>query len=78
MSNDWVSVAEYHNSLDADLAKAELELEDIECQVTGDYENRALPAMGVMGPVRVLVRESDVARAREVLQGNEEATAQDS
>ncbi len=74
MSNDWVAVAEFTSTVEADLAKAELDLEDIECELAGDYQNQAIPAMGVMGPIRLLVRESDLDRAREVLEESEPTT----
>ena len=78
MSNDWVSIVEYRNTMEADLAKAQLEMEDIECELSGDYDNNVMPALGVMGPVRVMVRESAVDRAREVLQRDEEPQAEES
>ncbi|MBE7559434.1 DUF2007 domain-containing protein [bacterium] len=73
MSNDWVTVAEFANTVAADLAKAELDLEDIECELTGTYENQAIPAIGVMGPIRLLVHEADLPRARQILEDREAA-----
>lgn len=67
-SNDWVVVAEYLNTLEADMAKAQLGLVEIECELAGDFQNQLIPAVGATGPVKLMVRVEDEERARQVLE----------
>ena len=65
MSDDIVTVARFLNVVQADLAKAELQLAGIEAFVL----DANAPYTAQEGAIQLQVRESDEARALEVLKG---------
>ena len=63
------SVGTYRNKIDAELAQGALEAADIEAMVSADDAGGLQPGLWVGEGVRVLVRDEDVERAREILGG---------
>lgn len=68
MSDDLVAIARYGSVIEADMDRADLEMEGIESFLP--EENAAsinYPNTILLGGVRLMVRESDVMKAVEVL-----------
>lgn len=65
---DLVRLGTYNSTTEANLVKAKLESEGIEALVQADDLGSTTPTLSVVRGVRVLVRESDRARAMEVLE----------
>jgi len=61
-----VTVAEFPNPIEAEIAQGALEAADIESYVSADDAGGVQPGLWLSG-VRLLVREPDAARALEVL-----------
>jgi hypothetical protein len=57
----------YANELEARFDAAVLDANGIHAQVLADTAGGAYPSMALVFPVRLLVREADVALAREIL-----------
>ena len=67
MADDVVVLREYSREVDAHLDAAVLEANGIAARVIADTAGGAIPAIAVIFPVRLLVRSSDAALARELL-----------
>jgi hypothetical protein len=65
-AHDLVVVATFINNVDAELARTALEAAEIDAMIRADDCGGTRPHLW-MGGVELLVREEDVARAREVL-----------
>lgn len=65
---DLVRLGTYNSTTEANLVKAKLESEGIEALIQADDLGSTTPTLSVVRGVRVLVRESDRARAMEVLE----------
>ena len=61
-----VVVTEFLNRIEADIAHGALEAAGIESYVSADDAGGVRPGLWMSG-VRLLVREADMARAREIL-----------
>jgi Putative prokaryotic signal transducing protein len=61
-----VTVAEFANPIEAEIAQGALEAADIESFVSADDAGGMRPSLWLSG-VRLLVREPDAARALEIL-----------
>jgi Putative prokaryotic signal transducing protein len=62
-----VAVGNYPNKIDAELAEGALKAAGIEAVVSADDAGGLQPGLWVGEGVRVLVREEDVERAKEIL-----------
>lgn len=67
MRDDLVVLRTYGTEWEARLAAAVLEANGIDAGVSPDVAGGALPNLALVFPVRLLVREADVALARELL-----------
>jgi hypothetical protein len=65
MVEKLVTIATYGNPIEANLAKIKLSSEDIDCFLAG--EHAVAVYSGVIGHIKLQVRQSDVERAMEVL-----------
>ena len=65
MVEKLVTIATYANSVEANLAKIKLASEDIDCFLAG--EHAVAVYSGAFGEIKLQVKQSDVARAMEVL-----------
>jgi hypothetical protein len=61
-----ITVGEFPNRIDAEVAQGALESEGIESMVSADDAGGMRPSLWMSG-VRLLVREPDAARALEIL-----------
>ena len=65
---ELIIVATFSNRSEADLAKAQLELDGIHSMISADDAGGALPYLSIGdGGVKLLVNEEDLERASEVL-----------
>jgi hypothetical protein len=64
---DWVKITTFSDRYEADLAQGLLEANDIEAVTFSDDCGSVDPALAYGLGVRLLVREEDVERAKEVL-----------
>src|SRR5258705_13434000 len=67
MGEKIVVLREFGTEMDAQFAATVLEANGIPARVLADTAGGALPSMALVFPVRLLVRESDAALARELL-----------
>ena len=67
MASDIIVLRRYIDELSAQIAAAALEANGIPAQVSLDNAGGMLPSMGLLFPVRLLVRKEDEALARELL-----------
>ena len=67
MGERIVVLREFGTEMDAQFAATVLEANGIPARVLADTAGGALPSMALVFPVRLLVRESDAALARELL-----------
>jgi len=65
MAEKLVTIATYGNPIEANLAKIKLASEDIDCFLAD--ENAVAVYGGIVGTVKLQVRQSNVERATEVL-----------
>jgi type III secretory pathway lipoprotein EscJ len=65
---DLVRLGTYFSITEANLVKARLSSEGIEALVQSDDLGSTTPTLGVVRGVHVLVRESDLAEAMELLE----------
>jgi Putative prokaryotic signal transducing protein len=65
--NGVVVLRKYANEVEARLDASVLEANGIPAEVSADTAGGALPSIALVFPVRLLVRESDAALARELL-----------
>lgn len=72
--SDLVTVSTHANVLEAEMARSLLKSADIESFIQAPFANALYP--GVLGEVRLQVREADLGRAREVLEGLSGANGQ--
>lgn len=64
-----VTIATLSNPIDANIAKDVLQREGIECFLADENISRIYPTSAF--GVRLMIDEADVARAKEILRGNE-------
>jgi hypothetical protein len=74
MTDDIVSVGEFGNSLDAEMARDLLQEQDIPAYVSGDASGAFGATLDVVQGVRLMVRASDAARARDILEEDNKAS----
>lgn len=67
MGEAMAVIREYASETEAHVARSVLEAYDIPAAVLRDNAGGMLPSMHIMFPVRLAVRESDVARAIDIL-----------
>lgn len=65
---ELVRLGTYNSIIEANLVKAKLESEGIEALVQSDDLGAMTPIMGELRGVRVMVRETDRAKAMDVLE----------
>ena len=65
MVEKLVTIATYSNPIEANLAKLKLASEDIDCFLAGEHAVAVYG--GIVGEVKLQVRQSDVEKAKEVL-----------
>lgn len=71
-----VPVATFNDTFSANLAKGKLESEGIDCFLASGHRlGRSWGEGGMLGPIELQVKESDVERADKVLQEIEESEA---
>jgi hypothetical protein len=58
-----ITIAVYHNSIDAHIAKGLLESEGIQCQIMNEMASQTL----AIGNIELMVQESDAERAQAIL-----------
>lgn len=61
----------FQNDFDAQAAKAQLNEAGIECMVSGDNEGGMAPNLSLTSGIRILVNESDLKNAIEILKAME-------
>ena len=67
MDDKLVTVGEYETSFEANIAKLELDSNDINSFVLGEYLGSAIPTIGIVR-VELQVFAKDADRAKEILQ----------
>jgi len=67
MSRSLIVLRRFTDEISAQIAAAALEANGVPVQVSADNAGGMLPSMGLLFPVRLLVREEDEAIAREIL-----------
>lgn len=67
MGEAMAVIREYASETEAHVARSVLEAHDIPAAVLRDNAGGMLPSMHIMFPVRLAVRESDVAQAIDIL-----------
>ncbi len=67
MGEAMAVIREYASETEAHVARSVLEAYDIPAAVLRDNAGGMLPSMHIMFPVRLAVRESDAARAVDIL-----------
>ncbi len=75
MVEKLVTIATFVNPIDANLAKIKLASEDIDCFLADEYAVAVYS--GVVGEIKLQVRQSDVERAREILSRKPDVTEPD-
>ena len=64
-----VTIATFNDPFSANLAKGKLESEGIECFIASEHRlGRSFGAGGMLGPIELQVKESDIERADKLLQ----------
>lgn len=76
-SEDWVLLASYGTDGEARLVEGMLESEGIECALESRLFRQEPVALGLLGTVRLFVREADVTRARLLLEDSARAEPED-
>jgi len=76
-STDLVVLRRFGDELSARVAAMSLEANGIPAQISADTAGGALPVLAVGFPVRLIVRAADVAAARELLDTEAPAPADD-
>ena len=69
MKQRKVVVESFENEIDAEIAKARLEAEDIEASIVKDDAGGMFPSLQQTAGVRLLVPEDRAERAKEILRG---------
>jgi hypothetical protein len=67
MGEAMAVIREYANETEAHVARSVLEAHDIPAAVLRDSAGGMLPSMHIIFPVRLAVRDSDAARALDIL-----------
>jgi hypothetical protein len=67
MDDELVPVRTFDNRMDADMAKDLLQAQGIQSYISGDDAEGIVPALQLTQGVRLIVRERDLARARQTL-----------
>ena len=67
MGEAMAVIREYANESEAHVARSVLEAHDIPAAVLRDSAGGMLPSMHIIFPVRLAVREADIARALDIL-----------
>ncbi len=75
MVEKLVTIATYGNTIEANLAKIKLASEDIDCFLAGEHAVAVYG--GIVGEVKLQVRQSDVERAKEILSRKPDETELD-
>ena len=65
---DLTSIGTYSSVTEANLIRAKLETFGIDAVVQGDVASGSIPTIEALEGVKVLVRESDLAEAYEILE----------
>jgi hypothetical protein len=73
MTDKLVTIATYHFVGEAQMAKLTLAAKGIDCFLADEFMSTYLPI--IMGGIRLQVRESEAARAKEILRQAEEGAA---
>ena len=77
-NEELVTVATFANSMEAGVARGYLESEGIDCCVIDENVSQIMPYLdGLVGGVKLQVRESDEVAARALLEDAEEAEGLD-
>ncbi len=80
MDNEFVTIAIFGDTLEADMAKMRLELEGIESFLENEHFSRAVPfsfSIFSLGGVKLQVRKNDVQEAIGILKEEQDSESQE-